>query len=277
MNDERGAPGQGARFPDLAGRTALVTGTSRGIGCGIAEVLAAQGMKLVLTARSAGAGQAFADLLDRGGAECLFVPADVATPEGARRVFDAAVERFARIDLLVNNAAQLRSRPFLDLDEDSYHDSFERNCRMIYGPSLLAARHMAAAGGGVIVHISSVGARRGHRDVAGYDASKGAVNALTQSMAVDLAPHHIRVNAVAPGATAFRPPVTAGPPKPRKKGRRRWHGREQYIPLNRLGTPEEIGYAVAFLASDVAGYITGQVLYVDGGLTAQLTPPGIYV
>jgi len=268
MGNESEAAG-GARYPDLAGKAAIVTGTSRGIGCGIARVLGRQGMRLALAARSAEAGEAFAQELRAGGVDGFFLAADLATPEGAQAVFEAALARFGRIHLLVNNAANLRSKPFLELDEEAYRASFEANMRMIYGPSLLAARHMADSGGGGIIHISSVGGLRGHRGVAGYDASKGAIDALTRSSALDLAPHGIRVNAVAPGLTITRPPHP------------RWadHHREAAtrIPLLRTATPEDIGNAVAFLASDAASYITGQVLYVDGGLTAQLTPPGIRV
>lgn len=113
--------------------------------------------------------------------------------------------------------------------------------------------------GGAIVNISSVGGLRAHRGLAGYDASKGAIDALTRSMALDLAPFNIRVNAVAPGQT------------------RSGHHKLEGVPLGRAGTPEDVATAVAFLASEAASYITGQVLYVDGGLTAQLTPPGIFI
>ena len=258
-----------ASFPDLAGRCAIVTGTSRGIGCGIADVLGSQRMKLVLAARSADAGEAFAARLRSGGAECLFVAADLATQDGARKVFDAAVEAHERIDLLVNNAARLGGRSLLDTDEELYRTSFESNVRMVYGLSRLVCAHMAAGGGGSVVNISSVGALRGHRHHASYDASKGAIDALTRSMAIDLAAHGIRVNAVAPGATSRGPGA-------RRPGRLD-PAREKMIPLQRLGTPREVGWAVAFLASDVAAYVTGHVLYVDGGLVAQLTPPGIWV
>ena len=258
-----------ARFPDLAGKVAIVTGTSRGIGCGIAEVLGSNGMHLVLAARSAEAGRAFAESLAGGGVDCLFVPADLSTADGAAAVFDACMRRFGRVDLLVNNAADLKSKAFLELDEAAYRSSFEANMRMIYGLSLPVARQMAASGGGVIIHISSVGGLRAHKRLAGYDASKGAIDALTRAMAVDLAPSGIRVNAVAPGATLRRHPDEAQADRYRKTA--------AYIPLQRFGTAQEIGHAVAFLASDAAAYITGQVLYVDGGLTCQLSPPGIYV
>ena len=259
-----------ARFPDLAGKVAIVTGTSRGIGCGIAEFLARQGMKLVLTARSTEQGEAFAKYLETTGAECLWVAADVSTSEGAQAVFDAAVQRFKRIDLLVNNAAKPWSVPFLQLDEQTYRHDCEGNIRLVYYLSRLVAQHMVdAGGGGSIVHLSSVGGLRAHETAAGYDASKGAIDSLTRAMAVELAGHGVRVNAVAPGATDTRDASS------RQKSR--LTGSEKYIPLGRKGTIEEMGAAVAFLASDAAAYITGQILYVDGGLTAQLTPPGIHV
>jgi 3-oxoacyl-[acyl-carrier protein] reductase len=258
-----------ARFADLRGKTALVTGASRGIGCGIAEVLAEQGMKLLTAARSAEAGEAFAASLRDAGSDCEFVAADLSTPAGAAGAVEAVVRRHGVIDLLVNNAAQTRSKAFGALDEGAYRASFEANVRMVYGPSFAAAAHMAEAGGGCIVHISSVGGLRAHRGLSGYDASKGALDALTRSMAVDLAPRGIRVNAVAPGAIRSRPPSPRYEESCRQRGTR--------IPLGRVGEPREVGLAVAFLASEAASYITGQVLYVDGGLTTQLTPPGMFV
>jgi len=269
VSDPPAGPHPDASFPDLAGRCAVVTGASRGIGCGIAEVLGSQRMRLVLAARSADAGEVFAERLRGAGVECAFVPADLATPAGAKAVFDAAVERFGRVHLLVNNAARLGGRTILDTDEALFAESFERNVRMVYGPSRLLAAHMADAGGGSIVNISSVGGLRGHRRHFSYDASKGATDAMTRSMALDLAPHGVRVNAVAPGATNRQAP--AGPPGEKERFR------GSMIPLGRLGTPHEVGWAVAFLASDVSAYTTGQVLYVDGGMVTQLTPPGIWV
>ena len=258
-----------ARFPDLAGRVAIVTGASRGIGWGIAHFLAGQGMKLVISARSAAEGKALGAELQALGAQCLWVKADLATKAGAAAVFKKALARFGRIHLLVNNAACLHSKAFLLLEEDIYRASFERNMRIVYNLSLPVARHMAEAGGGNIINISSVGGLRAHRGLAGYDASKGAMDALTRSMAMDLAARGIRVNAVAPGATDTHPghPVYK---RARANARRR-------IPLGRMGSMEDVATAVAFLASDASSYITGQVLYVDGGITVQLCPPGIFI
>jgi NAD(P)-dependent dehydrogenase (short-subunit alcohol dehydrogenase family) len=261
-----------ARFPSLAGRSAIVTGASRGIGIGIAEVLGQQEMKLTLAARSADLLEEVGERLRSGGAECQWLAADLATADGARAALGAAIEQYGGVDLLVNNAASLHSRAFQELDEETYRTSFELNVRIVYEISLPAARHMAEAGrGGSIVNISSVGGLRAHRRNAGYDASKGAVDALTRCMAVDLAPSGVRVNAVAPGATWGRWYTD------RPQGAESFARRSKGIPLGRLACPLEIGAAVAFLASDAASYITGQVLYVDGGLTAQLTPPGIFI
>ncbi len=267
----RATEGERLALPGLAGKAAIVTGASRGIGTGIARVLGAQGMQLVLTARSEADGLAFIRELKDQAIDCLWVTADVSRKDEAHRVYDTAVEHYGRIHLLVNNAACLRSKGFLELDEETYRQSFEQNARIVYELSLMVARHMADGQGGSIVNISSVGGLRAHRSNAGYDASKGAMDALTRCMAVDLAPHGIRVNAVAPGATA----------RPRDRSRPgyadRVRDKTQGIPLGRMGTPEDVGAAVAFLASDAASYITGQILYVDGGLTTQLTPPGIRI
>jgi len=257
------------RFPDRAGKVSVVTGCSRGIVQGIARVLGRQGMRLVLAARSEERGRAFTEALAADGVEVRWVTADLTRREEAERVVCTAADAFGGLDLLVNNAAQLKSKPFLDLDESWYQQSLIDNLHMVYGPSRFAARRMADHGGGVIVHISSVGGTRGHRGLCGYDASKGAMNAFTRSMAVDLAPHGIRVNAVAPGATL--------PQHADERYRGLIEERSKGIPLGRFGGIEETGAAVAFLASNAAAYITGQVLHVDGGLTAQLTPPGIFI
>lgn len=259
-----------ARFPSLAGQAAIITGASRGIGIGIAEFLGRQGMKMTLCARSEEAGLAVTRRLQEAGLDCQWITADLATPEGATAVFDAAVGKYGRQHLLVNNAAILWSRTILETDEEVYRKTFEANCRMFYGLSHLAARHMVEhGGGGCIVNISSVGGLRSHRHHYGYDGSKGAMDAMTRSMALDLAPHRITVNSVAPGATLANPE--------REGYAERAARRSPHVPLQRQATREEVGALVGFLASDAGGYITGQVLYIDGGLTAQLSPPGIFV
>jgi NAD(P)-dependent dehydrogenase (short-subunit alcohol dehydrogenase family) len=261
-----------ARFPDLTGRSAIVTGASRGIGRAIAGFFGKQGMRLTLTARSEESGRAAEAELRAVGVDCQWVTADLATAQGAREVFEACLAAYDHVDVLVNNAARLRSAAFLDLDENEYRQSCELNMRIIYETSYLVAHHMADTGrGGNIIHISSVGGLRAHRGLSGYDASKGAIDALTRAMALDLAPHRIRVNAVAPGATWSSTHERRGYSKtdePRFS---------TGVPLGRLGRGEDIGAACAFLASNAGSYITGQVLYVDGGITCQIAPPGMRI
>jgi 3-oxoacyl-[acyl-carrier protein] reductase len=261
-----------SRLSSLERRVAIITGTSHGIGCGIAEVLGLQGMRLVLTARSEARGRHFCRLLRERDVDCTWVSADLGERDDAAAVIDAARREYGRLDVLVNNAAIMgRQGAFQDLTPERYHRSFELNGRIIYHISQLAAQEFVRAGqGGAVVNISSVGGLRAHRNMSAYDAVKGAMDALTRAMAVDLAEHGVRVNGVAPGAIARYDPVGDRDETP---DRRPAGG----IPLGYIGKAHEVGEAVAFLASEAASYITGQTLYVDGGLTTQLTPPGTFI
>ena len=256
-----------ATFPDLAGKAAIITGTSRGIGRATARFLAGQGMRLTLATRDdEGRDDLLAEVRAAGG-EAGHISCDASTPDGAQAIFDAAMAAYGTVDVLVNNAADKASKPFLELDEETYHRSFEGNVRIVYGLSRLVARHMVEAGrGGAIIHVSSVGGLRPHRGTVGYDLSKAAIDHLARTMAVELGPHRIRVNAVAPGFT----------PDKRHHERRPEQIAEKVagIPLRRPCYGDDVAALIAFLASDAATYITGQVIYVDGGLTVQLRPPG---
>ncbi len=254
------------RYPELAGQVAVVTGSSRGIGQGIALRLAREGMRLVINSRTPEAVEAMVQALHGLGVEAIGVPADLRGSEGVRRLFDETLAAFGTVDLLVNNAADLRRPPFFDMDETFVDDQLAANLRGPFVCSMQAARIMREHGRGNIIHISSVGGLRAHLVGAVYDAAKGALDALTRTMAIELAPLGIRVNGVAPGATRTRP--TRDPNHPQYQA---FIGR---IPLHRQAEPVEIGHAVAFLASNDAAYIIGQVIYVDGGITAQLSPPG---
>ncbi len=260
-----------ARFADLAGKTAIVTGSARGIGLGIARFLGRQGMKIMLAGRPEEPGDEVAETLRSEGVTCDWLGGDLAEAAPAKAVFDRAVERFGRVDVLVNNAANLRSLSIVDLHEEAFHQTCERNIRLCYHMSYIVVPHMIASGGGAIVNVSSVGGLRPHQGAAGYDTAKGAIDALTRSMAVDLARHNIRVNAIAPGAT------NSHPDKSSERQKMRHEELKGLIPLGRMGSVEDMAAAVAFLASGAAAYITGQILYVDGGLTTQLSPPGIRI
>ena len=255
-----------ARYPELAGKVAIVTGSSRGIGLGIALRLVREGMAVVINSRTPDAVQAAAAALSALGASVLAVPADVGRTAEVDRLFDATLQAFGRVDLLVNNAADLRRVHFFDVDEALLDGQLAGNIRGPYMCSVRAAEIMRRSGGGNIVNISSVGGTRAHWRGLPYDVTKGALDAMTRAMALELAQYGIRVNGIAPGPIYNRDGDPAQSP---------WAAAaKERVPLARLGTTLEIGSVVAFLASPDSSYITGQIVYVDGGLTAQLSPVG---
>jgi NAD(P)-dependent dehydrogenase (short-subunit alcohol dehydrogenase family) len=255
------------RHPELAGRVAVVTGAAKGIGQGIAHRLAAEGMRIAAADRDATALASTVEALRDLGAEVLGVCGDLARDDDIDELFRHTLDAFGAVDVLVNNAADLERRRVLDEHTALLDLQLASNVRGPYLCSLRAARAMAASGGGSIVNISSVGSIRAHHRGLPYDVTKGAIDAMTRAMAVDLGEYGIRVNAVAPGVThTYRTDQHVGSPS--------YLATQARIPLRRFGTVDDIAAAVAFLASDDASYITGQVLFVDGGITTQLSPSG---
>ena len=251
------------RYPELAGKVAIVTGSSRGIGKGIAIRLAREGMRVVINGRNPGTVDATAAEISALGREVLAAAGDVGQAKDIDRLFALTRQVFGTVDVLVNNAADLRRVSFFEVDEALLDTHLATNIRGPYLCAHRAAEMMRETGGGNIIHISSVGGLRAHWRGLPYDVTKGALDAMTRAMALELAEYGIRVNAVAPGAT--RTERTPPPDDPRIQAVAR------RIPIPRYGLSLDIGAAVAFLASPEASYITGQVIYVDGGLTAQLS------
>jgi NAD(P)-dependent dehydrogenase (short-subunit alcohol dehydrogenase family) len=254
-----------ARYPELRNKVALVTGSGKGIGKGIAVRLGKEGMKVVINARSVEDVERVSSELSALGVDTLPVPGDISETEDIQRLIDQTIEKYGRIDLVVNNAARLHRVMFFDVSEEMFINEMDTNVKAPFLLSYKAAQVMRKQGNGNIVHISSVGGLRAHFPGLPYDATKGALDAMTKVMGIELAQFGIRVNAIAPGAiyTENRHPLDD--PRMVEYAKR--------IPSNRLGLPLEIGAAVAFLASDDADYIIGQVIYVDGGITSQLSPP----
>lgn len=253
------------RFAELSGQVAVVTGAGKGIGQGIAFRLAAEGMRIVAPDKDEDALRATADILRTHGVEVLPVHADLSERAAIDKLFDAALAAFGAVDLLVNNAADLHRKYFLDDHDDLLDVQLATNIWSPYLCSQRAARIMQEAGGGTIINISSVGAERAHHRGFPYDVTKGAINAMTRAMAIELGRYGIRVNAIGPGLThTYLTDIMTDPATYREAARS--------VPLGRYGTPADIAALVAFLASAEAAYITGQVIYVDGGMTAQLGP-----
>jgi 3-oxoacyl-[acyl-carrier protein] reductase len=254
------------RYRELAGKVAVVTGAAKGIGQGIAVRLAREGMLLVAADVDDESLSVTTDTLRDAGAAVVAVPGDLALEDDIDRLFETAADRFGTVDLLVNNAADLNRRRMLDPHGDLLDLQLATNIRSPYLCSGKVAAIMREASGGSIVNISSVGGIRAHQRGLPYDVTKGAIDAMTRAMAVDLGMYGIRVNAIGPGLThTYRTDPQRDPAAYRAAADR--------VPLRRFGTPADIGAMVAFLASDDASYISGQVLYVDGGLAIQLDPP----
>jgi 3-oxoacyl-[acyl-carrier protein] reductase len=245
----------------LDGKVAIVTGASRGIGTAIAHRLASERAKVVITARTADALKGTANAIENAGGTVLAVAGDAGVRNDVEAMFQKVLDTWNTVDILVNNAAWAAPYAhFLEMDQQHWDSVIRSNLTSVYLHCHRAANIMVDNGThGSIINISSYSAVRSHRIMAAYDASKGGMETLTRSMAIDLAPFGIRVNVVAPGAIQTEA----------------YHPVADPIPLGRGGTPDEIAAVVAFVASEDASYITGQSICVDGGMLAQLRPPQI--
>ena len=244
---------------DLNGRSALVTGGSRGIGKACCELLARAGARVAVNYR---VERPWAELLVRSieeqGGEAFTLAADIAVREEAEMMVDETVDRFGGLDILVNNAGIWKGSPIEEMSDGEWNEMLGVNLTGTFHMIRAAVPHMKAAGTGRIINISSTAGQRGESFHAHYAASKSAVIGLTKSLAAELAPHGILTNCVAPGW------VDTDMTEESLES----EGGEAVlatIPLNRVARPEEIAGAVLFLASDLATFVNGEVLNVNGG------------
>jgi 3-oxoacyl-[acyl-carrier protein] reductase len=242
----------------LEGKVAVVTGGAKGIGRSITRRLAAERARVVLSGRDRDALEEAASGLRADGAEALPVVADVAKPGEADRLCDAALQAFGRADILVNNAGVTRDGLLLRMSDEDWDEVLDTNLKGAFRCIRAFARPMVKQRWGRIVNVSSVIGMIGNAGQANYAASKAGLLGLTKAVAKELASRHITVNAVAPGFIETAMTEGLG-----EEIRERLTGR---IPLGRLGTPDDVAHAVAFLCTEEAGYVTGQVLPVDGGM-----------
>lgn len=251
----------------LNNKVAIITGGSKGIGLGIATVFSRQGAKVVVAARGAEAGEQAAEDLRSKGGEAVFIACDVSNENQVKAMVQTTIDVYGRLDVLVNNAGVGIYKSVLNTTVDEWDLCLNVDLKGAFLCSKFAIPYMQAIEKGAIINISSVHSRATVNDAAPYAAAKGGVTALTRNMAIDYGPV-IRVNTISPGWVMtplieklfnnYEDPVA----------QRRLVEKRQV--MKRIGTPEDIGLAAAFLASDNASFITGTEFFVDGGLTAQL-------
>lgn len=251
----------------LADKVSIVTGAALGIGNGIARVFAQEGATVVVVDWDDQNGEKAAAELRDGKHQALFVKCDVSHEEHVQAMVNKTIDTFGRLDILVNNAGIGVYKSVLDATSADWDRCLGVNLKGVFLCSKYAIPHMQAMGKGAIVNISSVHAHATANGVAPYAASKGGITALTRNMAIDYGPT-IRVNAIAPGWVWT--PLIENLFKAYPDSAEMVSKVSQRQVMKRMGTPEDIGRAAAFLASDEASFITGTQLFVDGGLTAVL-------
>jgi glucose 1-dehydrogenase len=247
----------------MQGRCVVITGAAQGIGAACARRLARDGAALALWDVDDAGGRSLAQELADGGARVMYRHCDVSRKPEVDDALAATLAAQGRVHALVSNAGIFRAADFLDISEADWDAVLGVNLKGAFLVGQAVARHMAAAGGGVIVHMSSVNATLAIPSIASYNASKGGINQLTRVMALALADRGIRVNAVAPGTIATE--LARAAVLTSDEARERIMSR---TPMRRLGEPEEVAEVVAFLLSDAASYMTGEIVVVDGGRMA---------
>jgi 3-oxoacyl-[acyl-carrier protein] reductase len=247
----------------LTGKVAVVTGASKGIGAAIAKHLADEGAAVVVNYASskAGADRVVAEITGEGG-RAVAVQADVAKPGDVRRLFAEAKKAFGRLDVLVNNAGIYQFAPLEEVTPEHFHKLFDLNVLGLILATQEAARHFGPDGGSV-VNISSVVSTYAPPNASVYSATKAAVDAVTRSLAKELGPRKVRVNAINPGMVETEGTTSAGITANESDLRKQ---AESQTPLGRIGQPRDIAPAAVFLASSDSAWITGETLYISGGL-----------
>jgi len=278
----------GPCFAELRGKVALVTGGGQGIGRGISRRLAAEAMHVFMCGRTEQALASNAEAIRQAGGRASFAVADVSRESDVAALFSRIREEAGTLDVLVHNAAMTDPATFAATDVAFWHRMFETNTDSCFYLAKQSAELMLprpeqpakpARCGGAMIFVSTIGVARAHRKLFAYDCSKGALEVFVRALAIELAEHGVRVNGIAPGPIAVF----------RRGHRTDLHERlydadvpreileHPQVPMGRSGTPMEIASVAAFLASEQASYITGQIITVDGGSVAQLTPPRSWI
>jgi 2-deoxy-D-gluconate 3-dehydrogenase len=247
----------------LDGKVSIVTGGGRGLGYGIALALAGAGSDLVIVSRSHNElERASREIMEETKRKVVPLPLDLTRGGGVEGLVKAVLREFGRIDVLVNNAGTTVRKPFIEITEKEFDDVVRLNLRAVFFLTQAGVREMLRQKKGKIINIASLGSQIGLRNISAYTATKGGIASLTRTLALELAPQNIHVNALAPGY--YRTQLTEA--LFRDEEGSRWV--LSRIPLGRPGVPNDLAGAAVFLASSASDYVTGQILFVDGGWIA---------
>ena len=249
----------------LQDKVAIITGARRGMGRTHAITLAKAGAKVVISDISLEDCQKVVEEIKRAGGEAIALKCDVTKKEEVEEMVKKTIEQFGKIDILVNNAGILQFKPFLELTEKDWDKTLDINLKGYFLCAQAVAKEMVKQKSGVIINIASVAMGQlgvGFPNLIHYSASKGGIAAMTESLAVELAPYNIRVNAIAPGV------IDTPMVEQTKQDSKAMEATLARVPLQRMGKPEEVANLVLFLASDASSYMTGSIVVIDGGWLA---------
>jgi NAD(P)-dependent dehydrogenase (short-subunit alcohol dehydrogenase family) len=252
-------------YPDLKGKVVIITGARRGMGRSHALAFAKEGSRVVVSDISLEDCQKVVKEIEKLGGEAIAIKCDVTKKKEVEEMVKKTIEKWGKIDILVNNAGICQFKPFLDLTEKDWDRTLDINLKGYFLCAQACAKEMVKRKSGVIINIASVAMGQigvGFPSLVHYCASKGGIVAMTEAMALELAPYNIRVNAISPGA--IETPMI----DPLKVDQKTIEGLLGRIPMHRVGKPEEVSNLVLFLASDASSYMTGSNVVIDGGWLA---------
>jgi len=254
----------------LKGKVAMITGAAMGLGKGTAILFAKEGAKVVIVDIEEEAGKEVVETIEKANGEAMFVKADLIHADQVQNAVKAAVDKYGKLDVLINNASIYGPGSVTDVSEEDWDKEIAVDLKSVFLCCKYAIPEMKKAGGGSIINISSCAATLPVQNNAAYTAAKSALHGLTKEMCLDYGPDNIRVNGIAPGIMYTRMTRHFFSPAPELI-------RQTMIdltPIGRLGEPEDIGWAAVFLASDESTFVTGHIMAVDGGITTHFVPLG---